>query len=65
VVPALLAAYQVLQVAPWADFDEVARAYRSKLKQHHPDLQCHDPRRVEQLALLIQARDVVRDSRRS
>ena len=59
VKPAVLAAYQVLQVAPWASQDEVKRAYRAKAKQHHPDVQGRDRRRVEEMARLNSARELL------
>lgn len=59
--PALLQAYQVLQVAPWAGTDELVRAYRRKAKTWHPDLNPADPRRADMVLLNI-ARELVRSS---
>lgn len=36
--PPVLAAYQTLQVAPWAPRDALKQAYREKAKLHHPDV---------------------------
>ena len=58
-IPPVLAAYQMLQVAPWATLDEVAHAYRAKVKQHHPDLRGHDPQRAEQMVRLNLARELL------
>lgn len=35
--------YLVLGVAPGADLDAVARAFRIQAKRHHPDVNPHDP----------------------
>jgi DnaJ-domain-containing protein 1 len=56
VIPAVLAAFQVLQVPPWATADEVKRAYRAKAKQCHPDLHHVDPSRAEEIVRLNEAR---------
>src|SRR3954447_10242216 len=60
VIPPVLAAYQMLEVAPWASLEEVTRAYREKAKQYHPDLhprrESHGP---EAMVHLNRARQAV------
>ena len=58
-IPPLLAAYQLLEVAPWASLEEVSQAYRQKAKKHHPDLHVRDERRTDTMVRLNRARAVV------
>lgn len=57
--PVVLRAYQLLQVAPWAGRDEVKRAYRERMKLHHPDVHGQDPSRSQAIAELNRAREIV------
>jgi DnaJ-class molecular chaperone len=59
VIPAVLAAYQMLQVAPWATREEIQRAYRAKAREHHPDLRGRDLLRPEEMVRLNLARELV------
>lgn len=59
VIPALLRAYQVLEVAPWADRDQVRRAYFAKVKQHHPDVVGTTGSVGEEMIQLTRARELV------
>jgi curved DNA-binding protein CbpA len=59
VIPALLRAYQLLQVAPWADRDQVRHAYFAKAKQYHPDLGHGGDSGGEEMIQLTRARELV------
>jgi len=59
VIPAVLAAYQLLCVAPWATAEEVTRAYRAKAKELHPDASGRDPREIDDMVRLNDARLLV------
>lgn len=59
-IPALLASYQMLRVAPWASAEEVKRAYWARAKDFHPDLCTEpDPQRAEQMVWLNRAIEVL------
>lgn len=55
----MLQAYQILQVAPWASRDQVKRAYREKVKQHHPDAHRLGPGDPDRMARLNDALELV------
>ena len=54
----MLAAYQILQVAPWSSHHEVKRAYRAKAKEHHPDLH-GNPHASDEMVRLNRARQLL------
>jgi curved DNA-binding protein CbpA len=53
--------YQILGVSRFADADEVRRAFRTKAKQLHPDLN-NNPRAIEEFKRINEAYQVLHDS---
>jgi curved DNA-binding protein CbpA len=53
--------YDVLGVAPGASAEEVQKAYRSKAKTFHPDLNPGNPKAEEQFKRVSAAYDLVGD----
>jgi molecular chaperone DnaJ len=51
--------YELLDVAPTATSEEIARAYRAKAKMCHPDLHQGDARRADIMVRLNRARDLL------
>ncbi len=60
----MISYYAALQVSPDSTVQEIREAYRRKVKEVHPDLHNGTPQSVEQMKLLIQAWEVLRDPRR-
>lgn len=54
--------YRVLGVAPSASVDEIRRAYRQAVHQHHADRHPDDADAVERTRAIVAARDVLCDS---
>lgn len=51
----------LLELRPGADADAVRKRYRELAKQHHPDLNRHDPEASQRMAELNRARALLKD----
>ncbi|MBV9562940.1 MAG: tetratricopeptide repeat protein [Bradyrhizobium sp.] len=56
--------YDVLGIDPRADREAIKRAFRAKVKKHHPDLRGGDPAASDWAALIIFANEVLRNPER-
>src|SRR5262249_30138063 len=56
--------YDVLGIDPRADREAIKRAFRAKVKRHHPDLRGGDPAASDWAALIIFANEVLRNPER-
>ncbi|MGI5828619.1 MAG: J domain-containing protein [Bradymonadia bacterium] len=54
-IPALFKAYQTLGLKYGASYDDVKKAYREKMRAHHPDRHANDPDREREATLKSQA----------
>jgi len=52
--PALRRAYRILEVEPSVDFETVKHAYRSKMREHHPDRHAGDVEREKKATRIAQ-----------
>jgi len=55
--------YQILGVSPEATDEEITKAYRSRAKQHHPDIHPEDPLAAKKMAAINNAYDEIQRRR--